>query len=69
MIIIDKGPGYINKSAENLKFPMIRLDHYLGQALRKEYSPCKASFLFEVDPLKEWRQKIKKKDCCFSKIE
>ena len=28
----------INKSIENLKFPMIWLDYYLGQTLRSSYN-------------------------------
>ena len=33
MVLKSKWPVYINKSIENLKFPMIWLDYYLGQTL------------------------------------
>ena len=33
MVLKNKWSVYINKSIENLKFPMIWLDYYLGQTL------------------------------------
>ena len=37
-VLINKRPVYNDNSTENLKFPMIRLDYYLGQTLNENSS-------------------------------